>query len=275
MRMPWRPALAGVTAIVVGGAGLVRGAMPAHADAPHATVRPTAQERLVPSAGPAHVVVERRFVMRFRAVLVALAALLALAGCTSSGSHPSSTASASELLPGAGNVGPYDGFGLPTPFPRPAFTLTDTSGRPYDFGSRTAGRATMLFFGYTRCPDVCPATMADIGSAIRSLPITMQQKVTIVFVTTDVKHDSAPVIARYLRNFSPASHATWVGLRGTQAQIDAAQAAAHVFIASEGGKTHSSQVLLYGPDDYAHVSYAQSNNEEKSMAHDLRVVMKS
>ena len=66
----------------------------------------------------------------------------------------------------------------------------------------------------------------------------------------------------------------FVGLYGTQAQIDAAQAAAHVALAEDEGHTHSAQVLLYGPDDYARVSYAESDNESDAMAHDLPIVVK-
>ena len=38
---------------------------------------------------------------------------------------------------------------------KPSFTLTDTSGRPYDFSAATRGKLTYLFFGYTHCPDAC------------------------------------------------------------------------------------------------------------------------
>jgi protein SCO1/2 len=56
--------------------------------------------------------------------------------------------------------------------------------------------------------------------------------------------------------------------------VDAAQAASHVFLASDGGLTHSSQVLLYGPDDYAHVTFLATSDEQKQMAHDLPIVAK-
>ena len=96
----------------------------------------------------------------------------------------------------------------------------------------------------------------------------------MVFVTTDVKHDTAAVMRTGWRS-SPPDAPTFVGLRGTQAQIDAAQAAAHVMLAEDGGRTHSSQVLLYGPDDYAHVSFLQHRDEAKQMAHDLPLVANS
>lgn len=208
--------------------------------------------------------------MRLRYALVAV--VLALAGCTSSGgSSPSSSPSGLNDNTGSG---PFQGVGLVPPRPRPAFTLSDTSGATYPFATKTHGKATMLFFGYTNCPDICPATMADIGTALRTLPVAVQREVTVVFVSTDVKRDTAPVLTQWLRNFTPNTHATFVGLRGSKAQVDAAQAASHIMIAEDGGQTHSTQVLLFGPDDYAHVSFIYNNNgEQKQMAHDLPLVV--
>jgi protein SCO1/2 len=209
--------------------------------------------------------------VRVWAALVALVVLLA--GCSSSGgAAPAQPSGLNDQT----SSGPYLGVGEVPPIPRPSFTLTDTSGHPYPFGQMTAGRTTLLFFGYTRCPDICPATMADIGNALRSLPTSVQKQVTVVFVSTDVKHDTGPVIANWLKIFSPGSAATFVGLRGSQAQIDAAQAASHVLIAEDNGTTHSSSVLLFGPDDYARVSYIYNNTQEKDqMAHDIPIVVKN
>jgi protein SCO1/2 len=205
-------------------------------------------------------------------VLVSTLALLTLVLGACSSSSPAKS-KGSELL-GAPKVGPYEGAGLNPPQPRPSFTLTDTSGKPFAFGSRTAGHPTFLFFGYTECPDVCPETLGDIATATRNVPAAMAKGSYVVFVTTDIKHDTGPVIAQWLANFSRGSKATFVGLRGTQAQIDAAQAAAHITLATDDGKTHSASALLYGPDDYARVLFLQSNNEAKAMEHDLKIVAK-
>jgi protein SCO1/2 len=199
--------------------------------------------------------------------LLVLLVLLLVAACSSS--RPSSRPS--ELKPGA-QVGKFQGAGLDPAQPRPSFTLTDTTGKPFAFGTRTAGHPTFLFFGYTDCPDVCPTTLHDIATAIGRVPASIARKTYVVFVTTDVAHDTGPVIARWLENFSHGSQATFVGLRGSQAQIDAAQAAAHITLASDDGKTHSASALLYGPDDYAHVLFLQSNDESGAMMHDLRIV---
>ena len=202
-----------------------------------------------------------------RAAAAAVVAL-ALAGCGSSGAPSAQQTGLSDAKPG----GTYAGFGLTPPRPRPAFTLTDTQGKPFAFGSVTAGHPTLLFFGYTHCPDVCPTTMADVRLGLSKVPAALQKRTYVVFVSTDVARDTGPVLAAWLKNFSDGVGATFVGLRGTQQQVDAAQAAAHVFLAEDGGETHSTQLLLYGPDDYAHVSFVISGNEAQQIAHDLPVV---
>ena len=204
---------------------------------------------------------------------VFLVVALVVTGCSSSGSGGTSS-TASQLNDQSGG-GKYDGFGLTPPQPRPSFTLTDTAGKSFAFGTDTRGRPTLLFFGYTNCPDVCPTTLADISQALAKVPASVGAKTMVVFVSTDVKRDTGPVIATWLKTFqalAKGSKATFVGLRGTQQQIDAAQAAAHITLAEDDGATHSAQVLLYGPDDYARVSFLQSTNESEAIEHDLPIV---
>ena len=195
-----------------------------------------------------------------------IAALLLVAACSSGHGSPKR----SELNDNI-KAGPYDGFGLIPPQPRPSFTLTDTDGKPFSF-SHTAGHPTLLYFGYTHCPDVCPATMADIGQAIGQVPAGLRKQIDVVFVTTDVKHDTGPVIAAWLRHFDTGLPNRFIGLTGSQAQVDTAQAAAHVQLAEDEGQLHAADVLLYGADDYAHVKYLQSDNESDQIAHDLPLV---
>jgi len=204
--------------------------------------------------------------MRFVAAL--MAALVLLTGCTSSGS-PGGGPTSGDLNDNSG--GRYAGLGLDPAQPRPSFTLTDTAGKPFAFSS-TSGRPTFLFFGYTNCPDVCPTTMIDIQHALQKQPVALQRKTLVVFVSTDVKNDTGPVIKRWLQNFSHGISAQLVGLRGTQAQVDAAQLAAHIAVAEDDGHTHSALAILYGTDDYARVEYPQSTNESGLMAHDLPLV---
>src|SRR6185503_11265117 len=121
----------------------------------------------------------------------ALAALL-ISGCKNS---PASTAT-------------VRGFELGAPLPRPSFTLTATDGKPYAFAKETAGKLTLLFFGYTNCPDVCPVHAANIAEIIKDLPWEDRQRVSFVFVTTDPDRDSLPQLRKWLDNFD----STFVGL---------------------------------------------------------------
>lgn len=201
-------------------------------------------------------------------LLLAAFALLLLAGCTSS--HADPKPSGLNDQPASGK---YAGFALTPPQPRPSFTLIDTAGKRFEFGTATEGHPTLLFFGYTRCPDICPATMADISVALKKMPVSLQQQTYVVFVSTDVKHDTGAILTRWLRNFDTGTKAHFVGLRGSQAQVNAAQAASHIFLAEDGGQTHSTTVLLYGPDDYARTSFVYNDNgEQEQIEHDLPIV---
>lgn len=201
-------------------------------------------------------------------LMAALLALVALAACSSGGA---ANLKPSGLLDRT-SATPYMGFGLTPPQPRPNFVLTDTSGRRFSFGAATRGHPTLLYFGYTHCPDVCPETMADVGLALRHVPAALARKTYVVFVTTDVRRDTAPRISSWLEYFDRGSRAHWVGLRGTQAQIDAAQAAAHVLVASDHGQTHAAALLLFGADNYARVEYTPGGNEQAQLEHDLPLV---
>ena len=203
-----------------------------------------------------------------------LAAVVAAVGVMAAACSSGAAAPRPSELHDKPTGGLYQGFGLLPPQPRPSFTLTDTSGKSYAFGRATAGKPTLLYFGYTHCPDVCPTTMADIGQALRTVPSDIQRRTQVVFVTTDVKRDTGPVLAAWLAHFDTDLPNRFVGLTGTQGQIDAAQAAARVQLAEDEGQQHSAEVLLYGSDDYARVQYLQSTNEADQIRHDLPLVAK-
>ncbi len=108
----------------------------------------------------------------------------------------------------------------PQPAPaRPQYVLTDTSGRSYDFRAQTKGRPTYVYFGYTHCPDLCPTAMADLAAALRKAGPALRAQARVVFVTTDPKRDTAPVLRRWLDQFST----DFIGLLGSPAALDAAQ----------------------------------------------------
>ena len=80
--------------------------------------------------------------------------------------------------------------GLGPPLPKPRFTLTDTSGAPFDFWSNTQGVVTLLFFGYTSCPDECPLHVENVRLGLGSLLASARARVQMVFATTDPDRDT-------------------------------------------------------------------------------------
>src|SRR5204862_7074188 len=79
----------------------------------------------------------------------------------------------------------YRGGLVTPPLPKPTFTLTDTSGAPFDFRRETDGYLTLLFFGYARCPDECPLHMANIARGLKKMEPGVGDHVKLVFVITD------------------------------------------------------------------------------------------
>ena len=104
----------------------------------------------------------------------------------------------------------YRGGLVTPPLPKPKFVLSDTSGAPFQFWPRTQGYVTLLFFGYTYCPDQCPMHMANIGVALKRLPAAIADQVKLVFVTTDPARDTPAELRRWLDNFDKR----FVGLTG-------------------------------------------------------------
>ena len=121
-----------------------------------------------------------------------------------------------------GRLAPYRGVALPAPLEKPRFTLTDTEGRPYDFRERTEGDVTLLFFGYTSCPDICPVHLTNLGEVLRSLPGEVRSRVKVVFVSVDPERDAPERIGEWLQAFDRGLDSTFVGLTGTPAQLAAA-----------------------------------------------------
>jgi len=162
------------------------------------------------------------------------------------------------------------------PLPKPRFVLTDTSGARFDFWNRTQGSVTLLFFGYTNCPDQCPMHMANIGVAMKKLPPGLANQVKLVFVTTDPARDTPAELRRWLDSFD--KH--FVGLTGNEAALEAAQKAAGVPAARKTGAAggdyavaHANFVVAYTKDNLAHVIYPGGVGKD-DWTHDLPLLIK-
>jgi protein SCO1 len=170
----------------------------------------------------------------------------------------------------------YHGGLVTPPLPKPKFTLTNTSGTSFDFWAQTQSYVTLLFFGYTRCPDECPLHMANIASSLHQLSPEVGEQIKVVFVTTDPARDSGPVLRAWLDQFD----SRFIGLTGSEAAIAAAQRAAFVPPASKTASTdrdygvdHASFVLAYTKDNLAHVIYPGGVTPE-DWAEDLPLLVK-
>ncbi len=113
--------------------------------------------------------------------------------------------------------------------------------------------------------------MADIAVALRGLDAALVQQLQVVFVTTDPTRDTPAVLGEWLDRFDADLPTPFIGLTGDQATIDQAQLSTGVPLAEDGGKMHSSLLLLYGSDDEAHVAF-DAGNTSRDIATDLRRV---
>ena len=111
-----------------------------------------------------------------------------------------------------------------------ALALPDVHGRPRTLDD-FKGRVTVVFFGYTQCPDVCPTPMHEVAQAKQALG-AQGAKVQGVFVTVDPERDTPQVLEAYVRNFNPE----FVALRGTPEQTRAAAKEFKVFFSKVPGK---------------------------------------
>ncbi|WP_019548038.1 SCO family protein [Streptomyces sulphureus] len=192
------------------------------------------------------------------AAALAVAASLTLAACggsTEEGGGESKPATVEKEKKG--------GVVLQRAFEKPDLTLTDTEGEKYDLVEETEGRPTLLYFGYTNCPDVCPLTMSNIAVAKSKLPKAEQDKLRVVFVTSDPERDTPKELGKWLRGQDPS----FIGLTGDFDTIQAGARTLGVSIEPSYKKkngdvvsTHGSQLLAFSPkDDKAHVLYTEGN----------------
>ncbi|MEU3095658.1 SCO family protein [Streptomyces sp. NPDC006967] len=197
----------------------------------------------------------------------AAAALLAVASLTLSACGSDSGADGNPVAMVSEEAGSQKAATvLDRPFEKPDLVLTDTRGKAYDFREATAGRPTLIYFGYTHCPDVCPLTMNNLAVAKKQLPQDQQDQLRIVFVTTDPERDTSAALGTWLKGIDSQV----VGLTG---DFDTIQAGARTLGISidpprkdDNGKTvsdHGTQVIAFSPKtDGGYVLYGEDATVE-------------
>ncbi|MCW5715987.1 MAG: SCO family protein [Bauldia sp.] len=103
------------------------------------------------------------------------------------------------------------------------FTLTADDGTTVTEAA-LQGQPTLMFFGFTHCPDVCPTALAEVGTWLDALGPDAD-RLNVFLVTVDPERDTVPVMAQYLSVFDPQI----TGLTGTPEQIDAMLSEFHVY----------------------------------------------
>lgn len=192
---------------------------------------------------------------RLFALTLMLGALTALAGCT----HRQETW---QLTNVTGHLPDLD------------FTLTGDDGRAVN-GASFKGRTSLVYFGYTHCPDVCPETMGRLMQVLGKLGPDAQ-KVRILFVTVDPARDTAQALHDYVGAFDP-KHAE--GLTGTDRQIESLAKRYRVAYQMEKRDphgnyevTHSSAVYVFDSQGHARL-LATDHDTPDAIAEDLRRII--
>lgn len=131
----------------------------------------------------------------------------------------------------------------------PEITLTDLQGKPYGT-HEMQGHWSLLFFGFTFCPDVCPTTLSDMRRLFGTLSAEEREQLKLVFVTADPARDTPERLATYLHYFDEG----FEGLTGEMDSLQALSKAAGLpFLPPDTREdgysvTHSANIALIGPD---------------------------
>jgi protein SCO1 len=138
------------------------------------------------------------------------------------------------------------------PMPAPDFTLTNQASEKISL-SDLRGKYILLFFGYTSCPDECPATMGVLKQVYYQLK-DQADKIQVVFVTTDPDHDTPQALGDFLSRFDPS----FIGLTGIQAELQPIWKDYGVTVLDEG-TTHSLRIYLIDPQGNITLTYPSAS----------------
>ena len=153
------------------------------------------------------------------------------------------------------------------------FHLTDAAGTPRSLADYR-GKAVVLFFGYTQCPDVCPTTMAELQSVMRTLGPDAD-RVQVLFVTLDPARDTPELLSQYVPAFDPR----FVGLFGDEAATVKIAKDFKVFYQRVPGPTPTSYTLDHTAGSYVFDPqgrirlFLRQGQPAASVAHDLRILL--
>jgi cytochrome oxidase Cu insertion factor (SCO1/SenC/PrrC family) len=157
----------------------------------------------------------------------------------------------------------YEGFRVEPEVAAPSILLTDQDGERVNLRDVTRGAYTLLAFGYTSCPDICPGTQAVNAAALRELPAAVRDEIRVVWVSVDPERDTLPVIDTWLANFDRGLDSDFIGLRPNDDGVaHHVQWLMHVNPATKEetghddyAMSHAAYQLLFFPDGKARLAY--------------------
>lgn len=153
------------------------------------------------------------------------------------------------------------------------FALTDHHGIPRTLAD-FKGKAVVMFFGYTQCPDACPTTMTEMANVMTKLGPQADQ-VQVLFVTLDPARDTPQILSQY----APAFDRRFLGLYGDEAATDRVAREFKIFFQKVPGKTtgsysidHSAGSYVFDPQGRIRLFIRYGQGAE-SIAHDLKLLL--
>jgi protein SCO1/2 len=157
--------------------------------------------------------------------------------------------------------------------PAPAFELTSHSGGEVSLAS-LRGRPVLLFFGFTRCPDVCPLTLARLQRVFEESGID-ESDIAVVLITVDPDHDSPEVLAAYVRQFG----STIIGLTGSADELQRVMAEYGVFARElpthDGAPTLAHTTQIFGIDGQGRLRVLLNADEPLELVQrDIRALLR-
>jgi protein SCO1/2 len=161
------------------------------------------------------------------------------------------------------------------PFTVSPQVLEGTDGAAYSLTADTDKRLTMVFFGYTNCPDICGTVLGNLSSALTRLDEDDREQVEVVFVTTDPARDTGEVVREYLDRYDPG----FTGVTGELADIEQVAASVAVGMGEElpsGGyevDAHSTQVTGIDIADEAPIFWPQTTSPSQ-FAEDIHTLLR-
>ncbi|WP_050476443.1 SCO family protein [Herbaspirillum rhizosphaerae] len=153
------------------------------------------------------------------------------------------------------------------------FALTDHNGKPRTLAD-FKGKAVVMFFGYTQCPDVCPTTMAEMANVMKELG-PQADKVQVLFVTVDPARDTPQILSQYV----PAFDKRFLGLYGDEAATAKVAKEFKVFYQKVPGKTPGSYTMdhtagSYVFDPQGHIRlFVKHGQGAEPIVHDLKLLL--